>query len=118
MFIAGLMFLLFRSVFGLLITRFNNLPIKTFAILWLFLALGVGLSSFYQLNSVVVYLIAGLMILDGLTLLLIPKRLLQTSLLWSMKQNNWYAIFYSAYLLTLGTLLLLELIIFMPDLIF
>lgn len=118
MFITGLVFILFRPVFGFLILRFNNLPIRTFAVLWLFLALGVGLSSFYQLNSVVVYLIAGLMALDGLTLLLIPKRLLQTRLLWSMKQNNWYAIFYSAYLLILGTLLLLELLIFIPDLIF
>ena len=114
--ISGLTLLAFRSLPTLFLVKLNNFPIKLFGLFWLFLALGIGLSSYYELNSVIIYLIAGLMIIDGLTLILIPKSLFQGSLLWTINKTGWYVFFYALYLLTMGTLLLVELIEAVPEL--
>jgi len=113
--ISGLTLLAFRSLPTLFLVKLSNFPIKLFGLFWLFLALGIGLSSYYELNSVIIYLITGLMIIDGLTLILIPKSLFRNSLLWTINKTGWYVFFYALYLLTMGTLLLVELIEAAPE---
>lgn len=110
MFLSGLVVLLYRPVLFYVGRVMFRLPTRFFGLLWLLLAVGVALSAYYYLGSVIIYLIAFLMFFDALTLILVPKSFLQTSLVWSVNKNNLYVTFYALFMVTMGVLLLLELL--------
>lgn len=106
--LAGLA-LLFWSVVGkYFIRNLSKIPFKFFGVFWFLVALGVGLSSFYILDSLVVYATAVLMAVDAITFTFLPKAYLSRAFSFFNKEAKNTRFVYSLFLITVGFLLLSE----------
>ena len=101
--------LLFQDRFlTLFLSIKNNLTIKLGGIFWALLGLGTGLASFYLIQSLILYIGATLMIIDGLTFVFVPIDLLKQATLWSVGKSNWYRLIYIGFLILIGALVMVE----------
>lgn len=103
----GLIFLFQDRFLAIFLGTKNSLTIKLGGIFWALLGLGMGLASFYLIQSSILYIGAILMIIDGLTFVFVPIDLLKQATLWTV-ENNWYRLIYIGFLILIGALIMIE----------
>ncbi len=114
--IWGLITLFLPKLGNLILTKFNQLPIRTLGVLWLLMIGGLFVSSYLAYDPMSINLIGAILVFDAISLIFMPNYVVQVTVLYK-KMSAVYKMIYGGLSVLLGVMILWQFYLPIKDLV-